>query len=444
MQLSWQWRVGLCLLTVGAGSCLGSTRGSTGRVALVLGLGGLCACCLGAWLLWSWPRQPPEDQDDTSEVEALRAELEQLRAQQTTTLAVAAALPPLPAPGWDPSVPAAPAAASTSPGLFQNLLDFGRGGGSASPAGANGVGGIGAQGLPTTAPAAAPSVSAQNGRLEVIARIQETLVALSQSSALNPAWSRQFWQWISQLEREGFLDGQLLRLLQGFGYVGADSVSGINVEAMKAALSASAATPISLNSAIPAPGAGTLLANTASWTGAAEDQYNRGLPADLQRAAVEIYRSIRNEGVGSVRQWVKDNYTGYRGPGATTWVDLWSQASQIDIALGQCANDAAIIQLLSTDDRLEVALRHIGAFFYEMRTKDRVGASRMRAVGTPGITRDIMPKWSVDEATAFSKAEYQRSERVESEIRRRNRGGGKPDGGGRKGKGKGKGKDQED
>ena len=363
-----------------------------------------------------------------------------MRAQQATSQAVAAAVPPLPAPGWDPSALAAPATAPTGPGLFQSLLDFGRGGGIPGPAGSNGAGGSGAPGAPPTTPVADPTTGALDGRREVIARIQEALVALSQASAFNPSWSRQFWHWIHQLEASGFLDSQLLRLLQGFGYVGADSVSGINVEALKAALSAASATPISLSGAIPAPGDGTSLANAASWTGAAEVQYNRGLPADLQRAAVEIYRSIRNEGVASVRQWVKDNFVGYRGPGATTWVDLWSQASQIDIALSQCANDAAIVHLLSTDDRLEVALRHIGAYFYEMRTKDRVGASRMRAVGTPGTTRDIMPKWSVDEATSFSKAEYQRSERVEAEIRRQIRfsDGGKNNGGGRKGKGKGK------
>ena len=139
-----------------------------------------------------------------------------------------------------------------------------------------------------------------------------------------------------------------------------------------------------------------------------------------------------------MRQWVKDNFTGYQGPGSTTWADLWSQASQIDIALGQCANDAALFHLLATDDRLEVALRHIGAHFFESRTKDRVGASRLRATETPGITRDIMPKWAVDDATAFSKVVHLRVEKAESEIRRQIRGGSKNDGGGRKGREKGR------
>ena len=122
-------------------------------------------------------------------------------------------------------------------------------------------------------------------------------MALSQSAAYNPTWSRQFWQWLHQLESQGFLDAQLLRLLQGFGYVGMDSVSGIHVEAMKAALRATSATPIFLSGALPAPGDGTTFANAAGWTGDVEDQYYRRLPVDLQRAAVEIYGSIRNEGV---------------------------------------------------------------------------------------------------------------------------------------------------
>ena len=143
-------------------------------------------------------------------------------------------------------------------------------------------------------------------------------MALSQSAAYNPSWSRQFWQWIHQLESQGFLDAQLLRLLQGFGYVGMDSVSGIHVEAMKAALSATSATPISLSGALLAPGVGTTLANPAGWTGDAEDQYYRRLPADLQRAAVEIYRSIRNEGVSKAEyQRSEQDEAGIRrrGPG---------------------------------------------------------------------------------------------------------------------------------
>lgn len=82
-------------------------------------------------------------------------------------------------------------------------------------------------------------------------------------------------------------------------------------------------------------------------------------------------------------------------------------------------------------DRLEVALRHLGTHFYEARTRDKVGTAHMRAFATPGTTRDVIPSWLVTEASTFSKAEYQRNERVETEIRMRG-----------KGEGKGKGKEE--
>ena len=134
------------------------------------------------------------------------------------------------------------------------------------------------------------------------------------------------------------------------------------------------------------------------------------------------------EGVSSCRQWLKDNYTGYRGPGGAQWADLWSVASSEDIALGQCGSEPEMITLLNNDDRLEVALRHLGAHFYESRTRDKVGASHMRAFATPGTTRDVIPSWLVSEASTFSKSEYQRNERVESEIKRRGKGTGKGEG----------------
>ena len=113
----------------------------------------------------------------------------------------------------------------------------------------------------------------------------------------------------------------------------------------------------------------------------------------------------------------------------------------MDIALGQCRDDAAIMGLLSTDDRLEGALRHIGAFVYERRTQGQVGATRMCAIGTPSTTRDVMPEWYVNDASAFKKVEFQRSGRINTEIRKPDRDDGGRDGRGRKGEGKGK--DQE-
>ena len=59
----------------------------------------------------------------------------------------------------------------------------------------------------------------------------------------------------------------------------------------------------------------------------------------------------------------------------------------------------------------------------------------MRAISTPGAGKDVVPSWLVNEATVYSKAEFQRSERVNTETRRRDQTTQK---GGEKGRGKGK------
>ena len=92
----------------------------------------------------------------------------------------------------------------------------------------------------------------------------------------------------------------------------------------------------------------------------------------------------------------------------------------MDIALAGCRSDTKILSLLGTDDRIEVALRHLGAFFYETRTRDKVGASMMRAVCTPGFGRDIVPSWMVAEASQYSKLEHQQTDQVELENKHRN------------------------
>ena len=86
------------------------------------------------------------------------------------------------------------------------------------------------------------------------------------------------------------------------------------------------------------------------------------------------------------------------------------------------------MQLLTKDDRLEIGLRHLGAHFYEQRTRDRVGVSHMRVFATPGVSRDVRRTWMVQEVTTQSKSECQRNDRVESEISGRAKGEGKDKG----------------
>ena len=121
---------------------------------------------------------------------------------------------------------------------------------------------------------------------------------------------------------------------------------------------------------------------------------------------------------------------------------MWSVASQVDMALANCKNDNEVLSVLGTDDRVEAGLRHLGAFFYEQRTHDRIGAAHMRAFSAPGAGKDIMPTWLVSDSTLHSRNEHKRTEMVEAELRRRNKesdpGKGKDQKGAGKGKDKGK------
>jgi hypothetical protein len=91
----------------------------------------------------------------------------------------------------------------------------------------------------------------------------------------------------------------------------------------------------------------------------------------------------------------------------------------VDFALGDCAGGISLYAKLNSNDHVEVALRHLSAYVCESRTRDSVGAARLRAVVAPGSAVDVAPNWLISEATAHSKMEHQREERISSEIRRR-------------------------
>ena len=100
---------------------------------------------------------------------------------------------------------------------------------------------------------------------------------------------------------------------------------------------------------------------------------------------------------------------------------------------------------MSTNDQVEIQLRHIAAYIYEARTHDAVGASRIRAIVAPGAQADLAPTWLISEATLHSKQERQRAERVAAELKRRGNKGDaaaepKGKGKGKKGRGSGDGK----
>ena len=143
---------------------------------------------------------------------------------------------------------------------------------------------------------------------------------------------------------------------------------------------------------------------------------------------------MRTAGCLSVRQWLQENFRGQKG--STAFTDLWSVAVSVDYAMGAARTDAERFVVLSTNDQVEIQLRHIAAYIYEARTHDAVGASRIRGIVAPGAQSDLAPTWLVSEATLHSKQEHQRAERVSAELKRRgNKNDWAPD---PKGKGKGK------
>ena len=186
----------------------------------------------------------------------------------------------------------------------------------------------------------------------------------------------------------------------------------------------------------PLHGAGGAVAWTSTMAATQPEQgaaWQRRLPPDMKRGGPEIYRSLRSAGCASTREWISQQFQGSKT--SALWVDLWNVASTIDFTLGRCPNAASESQVLATDDYLEIGLRRLASYVYETRTKDATGARQMLALTAPGASVDIAPSWMVTDATAHSKAEYQRDERVSFAASRRGGGAGGRGGKGKKGKG---------
>lgn len=163
------------------------------------------------------------------------------------------------------------------------------------------------------------------------------------------------------------------------------------------------------------------------------------LPADLQRAAPEMYRNIRADGAVSARAWVNEQHPTPELKQSPAYQDLFTAATIIDFELAECKTEGAIMHKLATSDTLEIHLRKLAAYVYLKRTKDRTGANRMLGVRAPGSGADIAPKWLLDDANAHSKLEWQRSERGQkmSRVDYGQRGGGSGYAGKFRGRGKG-------
>ena len=266
--------------------------------------------------------------------------------------------------------------------------------------------------------------------------ILDSLIHWQAQKALNPHWGVHFWHDVAGCEHHDGFEADLKRALQSYGYHGPSTV-GAPREGLRNALE-------SLK-AVGAPAVGAGLARTASGhvgapSGESLSTGNRWkgqLPPDLARAGPEIYRSLRHEGFGNVREWLNASFQGQKGSNNAEWVVLWNEATEIDFAVDSFSEHTMMVDIAQSDS-LEIKLRHLASYMYQARTGDVTGAAMMMAIRPPGSSTDIAPSWLVNEVTNYSKSEHLRWQRVTQRKGGRGKGG-DPEGGDGRGRGRGRG-----
>lgn len=261
-------------------------------------------------------------------------------------------------------------------------------------------------------------------------RLREALQKSSALQATTPDWPTLYWQAVkNEVELFG-LDDEVKRVLMAHGYHGVGTIGAPRTDELKKALAELE------QRGVPQHGAGGSLLSplgdvNASMTDPENMSWHLRLPPDLQRAAPELYRNIRAEGVASVRQWVNDQHPAMEQRQGAAYQDLFTAATIIDYELAGCQNESSLMHRLATSDTLEIQLRKLGSFIYLRRTKEKAGALRMLGIRAPGTMTDIAPKWMLDDANSFSKVEWQRTERGNKQSRSEPGSGHSGGGGGR-------------
>eukprot|EP00438_Fugacium_kawagutii_P028961 Skav210522 [mRNA] locus=scaffold3045:170575:172536:+ [translate_table: standard] len=239
-------------------------------------------------------------------------------------------------------------------------------------------------------------------------RLKDALTKAAAISSTTPTWGALFWQAVKNEKDLYSLEPEIGNILQSHGYVGEPTRGPPRTEELKKQL-----TEIETLGG-PAHGTGGTFARVADINEGAnpeEMSWHLKLPADLQRAAPELYRNIHADGAHSCRAWVNDQHPTPELKQSPAYQDLFTAATIIDFELADCKSESAIMHRLAISDTLEIHLRKLGSFVYYKRTKDRTGANRMLGVRAPGSGSDIAPKWLLDDANAHSKLEWQRAER---------------------------------
>ena len=212
------------------------------------------------------------------------------------------------------------------------------------------------------------------------------------------------------MQINGELDPDVLRVLQASGYNGPHSMGPPRSE-LRARLQG-------LKDAGPAvTGTGAFQEPPGLQDGMhfalGQDRWQHGLAPDLERAAPEIYRNCRSEGVATMREWLQQRFSGDKSNANPEWVHLWMIATQVDFNVAK-APGGDVMALLSSDDNLEIWLRELSSYVHYQRTGDLNSATRMLAFSPPGTNTDIGPAWLVQQATAYATTEHNRNERVKA------------------------------
>ena len=259
--------------------------------------------------------------------------------------------------------------------------------------------------------------------------VRESLEQCARASGSNPSWAQHFWLVVAAHEKE--MEPGVLSLLKAMGYIGVNTATAPPVDEMKRGLLTLEAD----DTAGPGKGLPTLEPGQFDAPVADPSKWSASLPLDFRRAGTEIYRNLRHQGAGTVRDWINQQHTGSRS--TTEWAGLWSMAVQVDYALAAAKDQEQLLHILGTSDLVEISLRHLAAHVYERRTRDVTGASEIRGITAPGSLTDIAPTWLVEHASSHSRAELKRDQLVEADAKRND-----AKGSGKKGVGKGEAKGQ--
>ena len=103
-----------------------------------------------------------------------------------------------------------------------------------------------------------------------------------------------------------------------------------------------------------------------------DDRWESALPADMARAAPQIYRGLRTEGAACVRDWIATRYKGDKSDTNQEWVEFWNIATEIDFAMKDVPLETQQA-FLASNDGMEIKLQVGKCAAYGSHRRPRFG-----------------------------------------------------------------------